>query len=251
MDEKQFSYPLELGIAMFNEHGALKVSGYQELYMQGVEPHLKNIEMDEPRLIRDYGVAWVLIAMTVEPARQIRPDDVLTMKTWNSTEKRRLLFRREFEILDETGASVLAGESFSTLLQLETRSVCTDRELLAKFFLPAGERLLEASDRLRLKTPETEPVERLTARPSWTDGVGHVNNFRYGEMTYDALTDAQREKMAQLQRLELYFNSETHAGDALALHRMEEASAVTVAISQEEATRPAFAARLYFGEKNL
>ena len=31
MDEKQFSYPLELGIAMFNEHGALKPSGYQEL----------------------------------------------------------------------------------------------------------------------------------------------------------------------------------------------------------------------------
>ena len=249
MDERQFSYPLETGIAMFNEHGALKISGYQELYMQGVEPHLKNIEMDEPRLIRDYGVAWVLIAMTVEPARRIRPDDTLTMRTWNSTEKRRLLFRREFEILDAAGERVLAGESFSTLMQLQTRTVCTDRELLAKFHLPAGEPLLEASDRLRLKTPETEPAERLTARPSWTDGVGHVNNFRYGEMTYDALTDEQRGQMADLHRLELYFNAETHAGDRLQLHRLEDETAVTVAISQEEAARPAFAAKLYFGER--
>ena len=173
------------------------------------------------------------------------------MHTWNSTEKRRLLFRREFEITDEAGAQVLAGESFSTLLSLSTRSVCMDRELIEKFSLPAGERLLEASDRLRLKTPELEPVERITARPSWTDGVGHVNNFRYGEMVYDALTDDQRAAMERLRRLELYFTAETHAGDVLSLHRMEEETAVTVAISQENAPRPAFSARLYFGEKEV
>ena len=245
MDEKQFSYPLKSGIAMFNEHGFLKPSGYQELYMQGVEPHLKNIEMDEPRLIREFGAAWVLIAMTVEPRRPIRPDDSLTMRTWNSTD-RRLLFRREFELLDAAGEQVLVGESFSTLLMLETRRVCMDRELLERFRLPAGERLLEAPDRIRLKTPETEPVEHITARPSWTDGVGHVNNFRYGEMTYDALTDAQRGQMEKLRRMELFFNAETHAGDALALYRLEDDEAVTVAVCQEGEPRPAFAARLLF-----
>ena len=51
MDERRFSYPLELGIAMFNGDGALKPDAYQALYMQAVEPHLANIEMDEPRLI--------------------------------------------------------------------------------------------------------------------------------------------------------------------------------------------------------
>ena len=50
MDEKQFSYPLELGVSMFSGRHALKVSAYQELYMQAVEPHLKNIGMDEAKL---------------------------------------------------------------------------------------------------------------------------------------------------------------------------------------------------------
>ena len=42
MDEKQYSYPLKLGISMFNADGALKPDAYQALYMQAVEPHLKN-----------------------------------------------------------------------------------------------------------------------------------------------------------------------------------------------------------------
>ena len=146
MNEQQYRYPLELGIAMFNEHGALKPSAYQELYMQCMEPHLKNIEMDEARLIRDYGVAWVLISMTVEPRRPIRPDDTLYARTWNTTEKARLLFRREFCVYDGTDAVVLTGVTFSTLLDLNIRRLCTDRDLIGKFYLPAGEPLLQASE---------------------------------------------------------------------------------------------------------
>ena len=51
MDETQFSYPLELGVSMFSGRHALKVNAYQELYMQAVEPHLKNIGMDEAKLM--------------------------------------------------------------------------------------------------------------------------------------------------------------------------------------------------------
>ena len=115
MDEKQFSYPLELGIAMFNGDGALKPDAYQALYMQAVEPHLANIEMDEPRLIRDYGVAWVLVSMAVEAHRPVRPGDRLTAQTWNTTEKTRLLFRREMIIRDDAGETVFTAATFSAV----------------------------------------------------------------------------------------------------------------------------------------
>ncbi len=246
MDEKRYSYPLELGVAMFNGGGALKVSAYQELYMQAVEPHLKNIDMDEAKLMREMDVAWVLIAMTVEPLRPIRPGETLHARTWNTTEVARLLFRREFAFYDEAEEPVLRGASFSALMDLKNRRVCAKREILSLFSLPAGETLLEASDRLRMKTPETEPVETLTARPSWEDAVGHVNNFRYGEMVYDALTDSERSGMERLRRLELYFVSETRPGDRLALHRIEDEALTTVTISQTDAPRPAFMARLRF-----
>ena len=168
MDEKQFSYPLELGVSMFSGRHALKVNAYQELYMQAVEPHLMNIGMDEARLMAELDVAWVLIALTMEPKRPIRPGDRLHAKTWNSTEKAHLLFRREIAFYDENEEIVLTGATFSALLDLKTRRVCTDRELIARFNLPAGEELVDASDRLRMKTPLTEPVEILTARPSET-----------------------------------------------------------------------------------
>ena len=247
MDEKQFSYPLKLGIAMFNGDGALKPDAYQALYMQAVEPHLANIEMDEPRLIRDYGVAWVLVSMAVEVHRPVRPDDRLTAQTWNTTEKTRLLFRRETVVRDAAGETVFTAATFSALLDLNARRVCTDRALIAKFALPAGETLMEASDRLRIKTPEVPPVEALRVRPSWIDGVGHVNNFRYGEMAYDALSDAQRAAIGSLKRMELYFVSETHFGEELHLHRIDEADSAVVTATVAGEKRPAFTAKLIFG----
>ena len=246
MDEKQFSYPLELGVSMFSGRHALKVNAYQELYMQAVEPHLKNIEMDEARLMRDFGVAWVLVSMAVEIRRPVRADDTLTAQTWNTTEKTRLLFRREMVVRDAAGETVLTIATFSTLLDLNARRVCTDRELIASFSLPAGELLMEASDRLRMKTPEDAPAETLRVRPSWIDGVGHVNNFRYGEMAYDALTDDQRAAVGALRRMELYFVSETHLGDAILLHRIDDGNTAVVTASLPGEKRPAFTAKFTF-----
>ena len=249
MDEKQFSYPLELGIAMFNGDGALKPDAYQALYMQAVEPHLMNIEMDEARIMRDFGVAWVLVSMAVEIRRSVRADDKLTARTWNTTEKTRLLFRRDVVVTDAQGETVFTVATFSALLDLNARRVCTDRELITKFALPAGEKLMEASDRLRIKTPTEAPVEVLRVRPSWIDGVGHVNNFRYGEMAYDALTDRQRSAMGDLTRMELFFVSETHLGDEIALHRIEEGGSAIVTATVAGETRPAFTAKLTFRER--
>ena len=246
MDEKRFSYPLELGIAMFNGDGALKPDAYQALYMQAVEPHLANIKMDEARLMRDFGVAWVLVSMAVEIRRPVRADDRLTAQTWNTTEKTRLLFRREMIVRDAEGETVFTVATFSALLDLNARRVCTDRELIAKFALPAGETLMEASDRLRIKTPEDAPVETLRVRPSWIDGVGHVNNFRYGEMAYDALSDEQRAAIGTLKRMELYFVSETHADDEINLHRIDEADSAVVTATVAGEKRPAFTAKLVF-----
>ena len=246
MDEKRFSYPLELGISMFNGDGALKPDAYQALYMQAVEPHLKNIEMDEARLIRDFGVAWVLVSMAVEVRRPVRPDDTLTAQTWNTTEKTRLLFRREMVVKDAAGEIVFTVATFSALLDLSARRVCTDRELIAKFCLPAGETLMEASDRLRIKTPEDAPVETLRVRPSWIDGVGHVNNFRYGEMAYDALPDERRAAVGTLRRMELFFVSETHLGDEIVLHRIDDDATAVVTATLAGESRPAFTAKFTF-----
>lgn len=244
--EQEYRYPVEIGISMMNENEALKPDAYQQLAMQVVEPHLFNMEMDEQRLIGQFQVAWVLMSMSFELRRPIRPRERLYAQTWNSGGSR-LLFRREFVFCDEHDEIVLTGATFSTLLDLNQRRVCTDPEMLARFALPAGEQLMQASDRLRLKTPALDPAETRTVRPSWIDGVGHVNNCRYGEIVYDTLTDAQRAQMANLKRLELYFVSETRLGEQLALHRIDEPQGAIVTVSRPGAVRPAFAGKVVFG----
>lgn len=244
--EQEYRYPVEIGISMMNENEALTPGAYQQLAMQVIEQHLFNIEMDEQRLIGQYNVAWVLMSMSFELRRQIRPRERLTARTWNSGGSR-LLFRRELVLCDTHDETVLTGVTFSTLLDLGKRRVCTDPEMLQRFALPAGETRMQASDRLRLKTPETAPVETLAVRPSWIDGVGHVNNCRYGEFVYDALTDAQRTQMANLKRLELYFVNESKRGDQLALHRIDEPQGAIVTATHPGAMRPAFAGRVVFG----
>lgn len=243
--EQEYQYPVEIGISMMNENEALTPGAYQQLAMQVVEPHLFNIEMDEQRLIGQYNVAWVLLSMSFELRRPIRPRERLCARTWNSGGSR-LLFRRELVFYDAQGALIMTGVTFSTLLDLGKRRVCTDPEMIARFALPAGEQLMQASDRLRLKTPELDPVETLTVRPSWIDGVGHVNNCRYGEFLYDALTDAQRAQMANLKRLELYFVNESKLGDQLALHRIDEPQGAIVTASRPGAVRPSFTGKVVF-----
>lgn len=245
-DEQEYWYPVEISISMMNEKEVLTPGAYQQLAMQVIEQHLFNIEMDEQRLIEQDNVAWVLMSMSFELRRQIRSRERLTARTWNSGGNR-LLFRRELVFYDERGEIVLTGATFSTLLDLSRRRVCTDPEMIARFALPAGEQLMQASDRLRLKTPDCDPVETLTVRPSWIDGVGHVNNCRYGEFVYDALTDAQRAQMAHLKRLELYFVNETKLGEQLVLHRIDEPQGAIVTATHPGAMRPSFAGKVVFG----
>ena len=46
-----------------------------------------------------------------------------------------------------------------------------------------------------------------------TDGVGHVNNTRYGDFVYDAMTDSERDRLGDLKRIDVWFNYELLAGD--------------------------------------
>lgn len=246
-DERSYSYEMEIGISMVNENGALKPSAYQQLAMQLVEPHLVNIEMDEQRLIEGYGVAWVLLSMHFALHRPIRARARLTGRTWCSGISHRM-FRREMEFFDAAGARVMTAVNFSTLFDLASRHICTDAETIRRFTFQPGPQLLELPARQRLKTPERPPVETRTMRPSWIDGVGHVNNVRYGELLYDALTDAQRARMGALARLELHFFSETACGETLALHRLDAPDSATVTATRPGEKRPAFAGIVTFGD---
>lgn len=244
VNERELSYPIYIDLSMCNARGALYPTAYQRIIIETIGLHLEKIGLDSPRLTKAYGVAWVLLSMSVALRRPIRVDDKLTMKTW-STHFALPVCRREIAIYDEAGETVAVGAAFSSLLDMKTHRICMDKEMLGRFALPEGEALIESDRRFTERLPFTL-VEERPVRPSWIDGLGHVNNERYGEFVYDALTPAERQNIGALTRLDVWFRTELAEGETFTVERAESGSAVVVRGMIQPAQRESFIMKLTF-----
>ena len=89
-------------------------------------------------------------------------------------------------------------------------------------------------------------VERRAVRPSWIDGLGHVNNERYGEFVYDALNAEERSRLSALKRLDIWFKTELTEGESFAMERAETGEAVILRGIIQPAGRESFLMKLTF-----
>lgn len=244
LNERQYTYPVTIDATMYNERGAIYPAAWQHLITCMMEQHLENIKMDVPHLIRRFNVAWALLEMSVEFRRSVRPTDRLDCLTWHS-QSPLPLYRREFLIRDHQEETVAVGTTFSTLLDLNHRRICTDRSILSQFVLPDGEILLDADSRFSCDAVFSE-AERRRVRPSWIDGLGHVNNARYGEFVYDILSDDERERIGALKRLDIWFFAELKSGDAFSMQRAVQHNAVLARGVLMPEEKPSFVMKLTF-----
>lgn len=244
LNEKGYAYPVYVDMSMCNAAGALYPMAYQRIAVETVGRHLENIGLDTPRISEQYGVAWVLLSMSVALMRPIRIGDRLTFRTWhtNSTPP---TFRREIAFYDENETLVAAGATFSALLDVKTHRLCMDRSVFAQFDLPDGTVLIPAEKRFS-EHPAFAEVERRRVRPSWIDGIGHVNNERYGEFAYDALIAEDRARIGALKRLDIWFKTELTEGEEFTMERAETENGVILRGVIQPAERESFLMKLTF-----
>ena len=245
MQEQDYTYPIHANTAMFNESGALKPGACQQILIAAVEAHLQQIGLDVPRLIRQHGVSWILLSMTVEMRAPVRNGMRLTVRTWN-TGRSGVLYRRELRVCREDGTPVLVAANLHALFDIRTRRILHEAPPIPALGLPAGETLLQAGSRFICDDSGFEDAGEMEIRPSWIDALGHVNNLHYGDMAYDALPPALRARMDALSRMELYFMHELHAGERLRLQRRILPDAAEVTGLPAEGGAPAFAVRFLF-----
>ncbi len=220
MNEKDLKHNILIDISMYNSRGAFVPSAYQRMIMSMIEEHLDTLNMGEKRLMEELGISWVLLSTSIELKRRILPTDKLTGITWHAG-GRIPSFRRDFTFIDESGETVAAGATVSTLFDNETRKICLDREKLSVVTVDAQDTVLENLER-RMKIPaESELVEVRRVRPSMTDGVGHVNNTKYGDFVYDAMSPREREELHRISRIDVWFNSELREGDEFEIRKFE------------------------------
>jgi medium-chain acyl-[acyl-carrier-protein] hydrolase len=214
MTEKDYTYALSTGLSQLNGQGLLKPYVYQNLFGELVQQHLANIHGGHETTIK-YGLAWVLIALSFEIEKPVQGCMQLSAKSWFS-ERRGPFFRREAVFYDEAGQTVFKGSTFSVLIDMEKRTTFRQRELPFALTEPIPEFTVEAGPIFK-NSLTYDWLEEREVRHSHIDALGHMNNSRYGEFTYDTLTGEELEGLISLQRMDVYFVSELKSGEKVSL----------------------------------
>jgi len=207
MNEKEIKHNILIDISMYNTRGEFVPSAYQRMIMAMIEEHLDILHIGEKDLMEKHGISWVLLSTSIELKRQLAPTDKLIGITWHAG-SRIPSFRRDFTFNDEEGNVVATGATISTLFDNSTRKLCFDRSKLSVVDLEPQAPILDHVER-KMKPPAVlELVETRKVRPSMTDGVGHVNNTKYADFVYDAMSGSEMEKLGHIKRIDTWFNHE-------------------------------------------
>ncbi len=138
------------------------------------------------------GLLWVHARMKIRFYRFPTLDDPVTIRTWAKGIERRLLYMRDFEVLDANGKHLAAATSAWLIIDGATHRIVRPESLDLK--LPTVESrvgLDEPLERIRLDASSWKPgEERLGVRAGYSavDVLGHVNNSRYVEWICDAFS---------------------------------------------------------------
>jgi acyl-CoA thioesterase FadM len=218
MLEKDIKHDIKIDISMYNSNGDFVPSAYQRMIMSMIEEHLDLLKIGEKELMESYGISWVLLSSSIEFSRSLHPSDQLSAFTWHAG-GRIPSFRRDFRFVDAEGTTVAIGATVSTLFDNATRKLCLDRTKLSVIDLEPQDTILAKVDRKIESGGEKVFVETRRVRPSMTDGVGHVNNTKYADFVYDAMTREEAERLCDLSRMDIWFNYELREGDEFDLYK--------------------------------
>ena len=245
MNEKDFSSSMLVDTSMLNEKRDISIPGLLRFMENALEEHLLDIGMDIPTILPKYGVFWVFLAVTAETRSPILAGERLTAKTWTSG-RVGLLFRRELSICHADGTPAVEAECYSALVDSATRKIVKDPAVFAHFDIPPGERLVISDSRMHPKLADFREADRRYVYPSWLDGLGHVNNSRYGDMITDVLAADEGSQDKRLKRVEFYFVGELHRGETVTLLRSDPEAGKTEFAGLHPDGSNAFFARTYF-----
>lgn len=218
MNEKDIKHNVLIDISMYNTVGAFVPSAYQRMIMSMIEEHLDILKIGEKELMEKHGISWVLLSSSIKIIKRFSPTDIITGTTWHSG-GRIPSFRRDFVFNDRDGDLLAVGATVSTLFDHATRKLCLDRSKLSVIDLQSGEIALESLDRKMQRCGDMISVESRKVRPSMTDGVGHVNNTKYADYVYDAMTLEERNRLSNLSGMDIWFNYELREGDVFTIYK--------------------------------
>lgn len=245
LNEFEYEYVWSVDSSMTDSHGNVSPGGLQRICVNTIERHLVNIHLSVTHLMENYGLSWILLSLTTNILSPIKLGDELVLHT-RHTNRKGVIYRRDIEFR-RNGELVAIAVSFSSILDIAERRICTDKAVLDSLPIPAdSEPMCEAISRHKVKSEEFEFLEERAVRPSWIDPIGHVNNLRYSEFIHDALPKDLEASLGSLKSISVYFTGELKKGDrfsVLTKRKEGEFEVLGIRLSDE---KTAFSAKLSF-----
>ena len=164
---------------------------------------------------------WVLARLLVEITRHPSWGETVKVQTWPRAAKS-VFAMRDFEMLDVSGARMVAGTSGWLVLDTKTRKPQRVDKLIAGIKTPVDKRALEREPQ-KLECGEPGASSRqVTVQYSDIDVNGHANNARYIGWLMDSYPLGFHRSNAVIS-LEVNFLGEAVAGEVISVFSKEAA----------------------------
>lgn len=198
--------------------------------------------------LKKYGCAWILARMQTRFLRPVLFNEDVRLDTWHRG-LRGVNFIRDYQMVDGAGLPVVNSTSSWITMNLETRRLSRDAEMLGH--IPTQSQCDEAAiedpcPKLTLPRGSTpELIGTHTVKYSDVDFNGHANNVKYTVWGMDCLPEDLVFNHF-LKEITINFNKEVHLGDTVELyHAMEDGAHIIEGRSGEN---QAFISKLVFEE---
>ena len=165
--------------------------------------------------------AWVLSRMHFHYIDPPRWRDHVRLNTWHKGSDG-LFFLRDFRLDDASGNTIVTGTSSWLVMDVESRRLVRDPEIVAKFYYGtagAGHAIEEPAPKVSMpRGVEPELIASHTVAYSDVDFLGHSNNARYMVWSMDCIPYAETSGR-RVRDVYINFSKETVAGETVDLFR--------------------------------
>ena len=195
----------------------LKPASFMNYAQEAAGQHAIILGFGYDELIKT-NTAWILSRMHIKFLDTPKWRDQVTLTTWHKG-LNRLFYLRDFIMTDAQGNAIIKATTSWLVLNLETRRLVRDPELMDEGIVNAEHVLETPADKVQMpKDIVPEMVMEHVVSYSDVDANAHANNAMYMQWAMDAV-EYEMTSAHQVKELTINFNHETKAGDLVKIYR--------------------------------
>ena len=195
----------------------LKPASFMNLAQEAAGQHAVHLGFGYDDLIKT-NTAWILSRMHIQFVDTPKWRDEVTLTTWHKG-LNRLFYLRDFILTDAEGNPKVKATTSWLVLNLETRRLVRDPELMEDGTVNHENVIETPADKVQMPK-DVEPVLALEHVVAYSDVDmnAHANNAMYMQWAMDAV-EYELASSRPVKGLTINFNHETKAGDKVMIYR--------------------------------